>query len=48
MRTRKRKHTRGLRGHAPPKNLTLSQSEIAENASKTVNSSVNFLIITAT
>ena len=48
MRTHKRKQTSGLGGHAPQEILKFKSSEMAKNASETVNSNVNFLIITAT
>ena len=48
MRTHKRKQTRGSRGMLPRENLKFKSSEMAKNASQTVNGNVNSLIITAT
>ena len=48
MRTRNREQTRGSGGMLPRENLKFKSSEMAKNASKTVNSNGNFLNITAT
>ena len=42
MRSREREQTRGVRGMLPGEKLKLKSSEMAENASKTVNSNVSF------